>query len=156
MGNSELDECHSCESFFRWPFIFIIHSSWLWASRMYHGYDFEVKVILTTSWSEVDFHLDFLPRQKSPNVFGHLNFLLVIVFHVFSWTDLERTCGLFWSVNILIIYFCLLKWTPWGRSSRNGQFVHSQSTKLQKMTCFARWNVCIVLKVNSSLVPATL
>lgn len=51
---------------------------------MYHGYDFEVKVILTTSWSEVDFHLDFLPRQKSPNVSGHLNFLLVIVFHVFS------------------------------------------------------------------------
>ena len=51
---------------------------------MYHGYDFEVKVILTTSWSEVGFYLDFIPRQKSPNVFGHLNFLLVIMYLVFS------------------------------------------------------------------------
>ena len=62
---------------------------------MYHGYDFEIKVILTTSWSEVGFYLDFIPRQKSPNVFGHLNFLLVIVYLVLSWADLERTCGLF-------------------------------------------------------------
>ena len=105
--------------------------------------------------SSTDFYLAFLPRQKSQNVFGHLNFLLVIVFHLFSWADLEGTCGLFWSVNILIIYFFLLNWTPWGKSSRKGLFVHSRSTNLQ-MTCFAIWNVCVVLKVNSSFVLATI
>lgn len=151
MGNSRLDGYHSCESFSRWPFIFIIHSSWLWVSRMYHGCWFWSPVILTTSWSEVDSYLDFLPRQKSPNVFGHLNFLLVIVFHVFSWTDLERTYGLFWSVNILIIYFCLLKWTPWGKSSRNGQFVHSQ-----KYPSYSKWHalpyeMCVLSLKSDSL-----
>lgn len=145
-----MDECHrycTSDSLFPWSWSihmhypqFMIMSAqnvpWLW----FWGQDNLNHFFLISS---IDFYLTFLQRQKSQNVFGHVIFLLVIMFHLFSWAHLERTCRSFWSINILIIHFCLLKCTLWGTSSRKGLWVHSRTADLQvvRVMCFALWNV---------------
>jgi hypothetical protein len=115
----------------------------------------EVKMSWSAFLIDIIVFTCFSLRQISQNSFCPFNLFWVIAFYLLPQADLKRSHRLFWSINILIIHFCPWQWAPWGKSSRKQLFVPLQNTNLQMMCC-AIWNVCFVLNVNSSFVPATI